>query len=99
MGASIGISMYPDNGQTGTELIQHADVAVYQAKESGRNTFSFYTPALTRAADERLALEAALRRALARGEFVLHFQPQIDLASGRVLGCESLVRWDDPQKD
>ena len=96
MGASIGISMYPDNGQTGTELIQHADVAVYQAKESGRNTFSFYTPALTRAADERLALEAALRRALAQGEFVLHFQPQIDLASGRMLGCESLVRWDDP---
>lgn len=96
MGASIGISIFPDNGTTGTELIQHADVAVYQAKESGRNTFSFYTPALTRAAGDRLALEAALRRALIQGEFVLHFQPQVDLHSGKVVGCESLVRWDDP---
>ena len=96
MGASVGISIYPDNGGSGTELIQHADVAVYQAKESGRNTFSFYTPALTRAADERLALEAALRRAIVQGEFVLHFQPQLDLGSGTVIGCESLVRWNDP---
>lgn len=96
VGASIGISLFPNDGRCVTELIQHADVAMYQAKEYGRNTYRFYTPALTKAANERLEMEARLRRALANEEFVLHYQPQIDIASGAVIGCEALVRWLDP---
>ena len=97
VGASIGISLFPEDATTATELIQHADVALYQAKETGRNTFSFYTPGLTRAIDERLSLEARLRRALAQNEFVVHYQPQVDIRSGNIIGCEALVRWNDPE--
>ncbi|OYY93081.1 MAG: two-component system response regulator [Hydrogenophilales bacterium 28-61-23] len=98
VGASIGISLFPDDGRSVTELIQHADVAMYQAKESGRNTYSFYTPALTLAANERLELEARIRRGLAQGEFVLHFQPQLDMQTGALIGCEALVRWNTPEE-
>ncbi len=97
VGASIGISLFPEDGASCTELIQHADVALYQAKETGRNTFSFYTPGLTRVVDERLNMEARLRRALAQNEFVVHYQPQVDIHSGAVIGCEALVRWNDPE--
>ncbi|HEY9099653.1 MAG TPA: EAL domain-containing protein [Thiobacillus sp.] len=96
VGASIGISLFPEDGATCTELIQHADVALYQAKEAGRNTFRFYTPGLTQAVDERLGMEANLRRALAQHEFVVHYQPQVDIRSGKIIGCEALVRWNDP---
>jgi predicted signal transduction protein with EAL and GGDEF domain len=98
VGASIGISLFPDDGLTGTALIQHADVALYRAKETGRNTFSFYTPGLTEAADERLDMEARLRRALVQDEFVLHYQPQVDMRTGKITGCEALVRWSDPER-
>jgi diguanylate cyclase (GGDEF)-like protein/PAS domain S-box-containing protein len=98
VGASIGISLFPDDGRTVTELIQHADVAMYQAKESGRNTYSFYTPSLTRAANERLEMEANMRRGLAQDEFVLHYQPQLDMKSGEIIGCEALVRWNSPEE-
>ena len=98
MGASIGISLYPEDGRSVTELVKHADVAMYQAKEQGRNTYRFYTPTLTQAANERLDLEARLRRALANDEFVLYYQPQFD-SQGRVLiGCEALVRWFSPEE-
>lgn len=96
VGASLGISLYPQDGASVTELIQHADVAMYQAKEQGRNTYRFYTQALTRAANEKLELEASLRRALARGEFLLHYQPQVDVGSGAITGCEVLARWQPP---
>ncbi|NEX19789.1 EAL domain-containing protein [Thiorhodococcus mannitoliphagus] len=98
MGASIGISLYPDDGDTVTDLIKHADVAMYQAKEEGRCTYRFYTPSLTRAAKERLALEARLRRALANDEFVLYYQPQFETDSGRLIGCEALARWRSPEE-
>ncbi len=98
VGASVGISLYPDDGRSVTELIQHADVAMYQAKESGRNTYSFYTPALTLAAHERLDLEARMRRGLAHGEFVLHYQPQRDMKTGALIGCEALLRWNSPEE-
>ena len=98
IGASIGISLFPDDGRTVTELIQHADVAMYQAKESGRNTYSFYTPALTRVANERLELEARMRRGLAQDEFVVHYQPQIDMETGALIGCEALVRWNSQEQ-
>lgn len=96
IGASIGISLYPQDGKETTQLIQHADAAMYQAKEQGRNTFRFYTPELTQAVNQRMALESRLRRAISNGEFVLHYQPQIDINSRRIVGCEALLRWDDP---
>ena len=98
VGASMGISLFPDDARTVTELIQHADVAMYQAKESGRNTYSFYTPTLTQAANERLQLEGRMRRGLEQGEFVLHYQPQIDMITGSLIGCEALVRWNTPEE-
>ncbi|MBT0961288.1 EAL domain-containing protein [Denitromonas iodatirespirans] len=95
VGLSIGISLYPTDGNGTTELIRQADAAMYQAKGQGRNTFRFYTAALTEAADQRLAMEGRLRRALNAGEFVLHFQPQFEASTGEVVGCEALVRWQD----
>ncbi|MCP4636193.1 MAG: EAL domain-containing protein [Methyloversatilis sp.] len=98
IGASIGIAVYPDDGRTVTELVQHSDVAMYQAKEAGRGAFRFYTEAMSRAAQDRLHLDTRLRRALERGEFALHYQPQIDMASGRIIGAEALIRWLDPEE-
>lgn len=97
-GASIGISVFPEDGDDAATLIQHADAAMYQAKEEGRNTFRFYTPALTEAANRRISTEARMRRAIANGEFVIHYQPQVSIADRQIVGCEALLRWEDPQK-
>ena len=98
IGASIGISVYPDDAQGVTELIQHADAAMYKAKEQGRNSFHFYTQEMTQAAVERLELETAIRRGLEQNEFVLHYQPLIDLRTEKTVGFEALIRWQHPQK-
>ncbi len=96
MGASIGISLYPEDGQSATDLIKHAEVALYQAKAEGRGTFRFHNASLTKTAREHLDLEARLHRALANGEFVLYYQPQFETLGGRLIGCEALVRWLSP---
>ena len=97
IGASIGISTYPADGRDGTTLLQHADAAMYRAKEEGRNIFRFYNAELTRKAQDRLTLEAELRRAIEQQEFVLHYQPQVDVSSGAIVGIEALIRWQHPQ--
>ncbi len=96
LSASIGISLHPEDGADAESLIKHADTAMYRAKEGGRNGYQFYTREQSVAAFQRFSLEAALHRALERKEFELHYQPQMDLASGRVTAMEALLRWRHP---
>lgn len=96
IGCSIGISLFPRDGHNVESLLKSADSAMYKAKELGRNNFQFYTPELNRRAAERFELENALRRALEREEFLLHYQPRVDLASGNIVGLEALIRWQKP---
>lgn len=90
---SIGLSFFPRDGGDVDTLLKNADVAMYRAKERGRNNFQFYTPALNKRVTERLSLESQLRQALENNEFVLHYQPTVDLRSGRIVGSEALLRW------
>ncbi|WP_349617471.1 putative bifunctional diguanylate cyclase/phosphodiesterase [Azotobacter salinestris] len=95
--ASIGISQFPDNGEDMETLLHYADLAMYQAKSNGRGQFSFFSEEMNRQAQERRILEAALREALQHQQLQLHYQPQIDLKSGRLCGVEALARWTHPQ--
>ena len=94
---SVGVSLFPEDGQSSETLIKHADTAMYRAKEQGRDGLQLYTPVMSVAALERLALESGLRRALARNEFVLHYQPILDIAGLRLHGVEALLRWRHPE--
>ena len=96
--ASIGIALYPGDGEDIDTLLSHADAALYRAKSQGRNRFCFYTPELTARATERLLLEADLHRAIQRQEFVVYYQPLWDLGTGTMIGVEALVRWQHPEK-
>jgi diguanylate cyclase (GGDEF)-like protein/PAS domain S-box-containing protein len=94
--ASIGISLLPDDGRNGFTLMKHADMAMYRAKQSGKNTFQFYSSQMDSHSTKLLAMEAALRRAIESGELALHYQPKVDAATGAITGMEALVRWKHP---
>ena len=95
--ASIGISIFPDDGQDAETLIKSADTAMYSAKENGRNNYKFFEQNMNDFAVQRQSIEAGLRRALARQEFVLHYQPKINFHSGAIVGVEALIRWQHPE--
>src|SRR5450830_1096861 len=94
---SLGVAAYPDDGRDAEMLVKHADIAMYRAKQSGRDNYQFYTPAMNEQALERLRIEGDLRLALERNEFLLHYQPKIDLRSGNIVGMEALIRWQHPE--
>lgn len=94
--ASIGISHYPNDATDVQQLLKHADSAMYQAKDAGRNTVRFFTSDLNFLLSKRLEVESRLRRGIERNEFFLRYQPQVDVGSGRIIGAEALLRWNDP---
>ncbi|NTV43740.1 MAG: diguanylate cyclase, partial [Syntrophobacteraceae bacterium] len=97
IGASIGISVYPDDGEDASTLQRHADIAMYCAKNEGGNRFQYFTAEMNAVVIERLELENDLRKALERGEFELHYQPQYDMVNNRLVGVEALIRWNHPE--
>jgi diguanylate cyclase (GGDEF)-like protein/PAS domain S-box-containing protein len=96
--ASIGISVYPDDGLDSATLIKNADTAMYHAKEHGRQSYEFFKPAMNIRAVARQSIEEGLRRALERQEFVIHYQPKVDLRTGAITGAEALLRWAHPSR-
>ena len=96
LGASMGISIFPRDGKDGHTLIRNADTAMYRAKDAQRGSYRFYAPEMTVSAEERLRLDGMLRRALDNDELYLVYQPQVDLASGAMVGVEALLRWQHP---
>ncbi len=96
--ASIGVSVFPADGVEADHLLQHADSAMYHAKKNGRNAFQFFAPVMNAHARERLELESGLRRALVQGEFELHYQPKVDVRTGRIDSAEALIRWRHPKR-
>ncbi len=94
---SIGIALYPENGEDFDELLRNADTAMYQSKQGGRNNYHYYTASMNQQAARRLTLDSRLRGALQRGDLYLHYQPIVDIESGRVVGAEALARWWDEE--
>jgi diguanylate cyclase (GGDEF)-like protein/PAS domain S-box-containing protein len=98
IGSSVGITLFPDHCTTAEEMLQQADTALYQAKEEGRGRFKYFSEDLTQAARERIALEAALRRAITENELRVYYQPQVDIGTGEIVGAEALLRWQHPDE-
>ncbi len=96
--ASIGVAIYPIDGATADELLKAADTAMFCAKDEGRNNFQFYSSGMNAKALEKIMLEGALHKAIERKEFVIHYQPQVDITTGRVIGLEALIRWQHPEQ-
>jgi EAL domain-containing protein (putative c-di-GMP-specific phosphodiesterase class I) len=96
--ASIGVSVYPDDGEDAETLIKNADTAMYQAKENGRQSYQFFKSVMNVRAVERQSIEESLRRALERKEFSVHYQPKVRLATGEITGAEALLRWNHPTR-
>ncbi|MDE2452251.1 MAG: EAL domain-containing protein, partial [Burkholderiales bacterium] len=97
-GASVGIAIHPEDGADADTLLTNADTAMYRAKQAGGGHYHFYNRSMNERALARLALQAELRRALERGEFILHYQPRLNTASGRIVGAEALIRWRHPRR-
>ncbi len=98
IGGSIGICCYPQDGEDASTLLKHADIAMYQAKQQSGSSYHFYTYDPDDHANKRLSLETDLHQAIERGELELHYQPQIDLVNGRLVGAEALLRWNHPEQ-
>ncbi|TIS06443.1 MAG: EAL domain-containing protein, partial [Mesorhizobium sp.] len=98
VGVSLGIALYPSDGQDADTLLTNADMALYRGKSEGRNIYRFFEPGMDAMVRERLALEADLEAALPRREFELDFQPILDIASGEIVGAEALMRWRSPSR-
>jgi predicted signal transduction protein with EAL and GGDEF domain len=98
VGVSIGVALAPTDGELPDDLVRHADIALYQAKNDGRGRFRFFEERMNAALQARSALERDLRRALAENRLELRYQPQVDLETGRMIGAEALLRWNHPQR-
>lgn len=94
---SMGVALYPRDAQDKVDMLKNSGAALYHAKDAGRNNYQFYTPDLNSSSLERLTMESYLRKALEKDEFVLHYQPQVDIASGNIVGVEALIRWHHPE--
>ena len=98
VGTSIGIAQFPRDGSDVHQVLKNADMAMYHAKDAGRNCYKFYNDSMSQVTLSRLDLEADLRKALDRGQFEVHYQPQVDIRTGRIFGAEALLRWHHPER-
>ena len=96
--SSIGISLYPQDAEDAKDLLKYADTAMYRAKENGRNNYQFYSPEMTTSALEQMKMKSSLRQAIDNEEFLIHYQPQMDLTTNKIVGLEALIRWNHPTK-
>lgn len=96
IGASVGISVFPDDGSDGEVLLKNSDIAMYHAKESGRGKYQFFSGTMNKAVEERLVIGNALYQAIEKNEFTLHYQPVVEMNSNEVVGMEALIRWKHP---